>query len=128
MIHTIFRMNLFEGDTPDNCVPESIAWRLVRCNGGGAIATLTNTNLCYGAPGDNDGNGIPDDAELYGGRLAVDIFRLVGEGMQTLGDIHAESVRSYVDDLPVMDNVVHCKSVQDFILLGDPSLHIGGYP
>ena len=121
-------MNLLEGDTPDNCVPECIAWRLVRCSGGGAIATLTNTNLCYGAPGDNDGNGIPDDAELYGGRLAVDIFRLIGEGMQTLGDIHAESVRSYVDDLPVMDNVVHCKSVQEFILLGDPSLHIGGYP
>jgi hypothetical protein len=110
------------------CVPECIAWRLVRKNNGGAIATLTNTNTCYGAIGDTNHNDILDDAELYGGKLAVDVFRFYGEEhMDILGEIHAATVNNYVDNYPVHTDKIHCKSVEEWILVGDPSLKIGGY-
>ena len=116
------------GYTRYDCIYECIAWRLVREKDAGAIATLTNTNICYGAPGDADENGIPDDAEMYGGFLAVELFRLYGqEGIHTLGILHQQALTNYVNQFPVNTNKYHSKSVQEFILLGDPSLQIGGY-
>lgn len=112
-----------------DCVYECIAWRLVREKDAGMIAMLTNTNICYGAPGDANSNGIPDDAEMYGGFLAVELFRLYGqEGIQTLGILHQQALSHYVDQFPVHTDKYHSKSVQEFILFGDPSLRIGGYP
>ena len=97
-------------------------------NNGGAIVVLTNTNICYGTSGDINGNGIPDDAESFGGKLAVEILRLYGEGeVRILGQIHCQTVEDYVSDFPVSINKFHCKSVLEWILIGDPSLKIGGY-
>ena len=117
---------IYESD----CIPECIAWRMTRKLNGGSIATLSNINTCYGAFGDNDQNGIPDDAELYGGFLAVEVFRLYGdEGLQTLGEIHRKSIENYIAAYTaVYSNNIHCKSIQEWTLLGDPSLMIGGYP
>jgi hypothetical protein len=116
------------GYTPSDCIYECIAWRLVREKNAGMIAMLTNTNICYGAPGDANENGIPDDAEMYGGFLAVELFRLYSqEGIQTLGILHQQALTNYVDQFPVHTNIYHSKSVQEFILFGDPSLRIGGY-
>ena len=112
-----------------DCIYECIAWRLVREKDAGMIAMLTNTNICYGAPGDANSNGIPDDAEMYGGFLAVELFRLYGqEGIQTLGILHQQALTHYVDQFSVHTDKYHSKSVQEFILFGDPSLRIGGYP
>lgn len=112
-----------------DCIYECIAWSLISEKNAGAIATLTNTNICYGDIGDNDHNGIPDDAELYGGFLAVELFRLYGrEGIDNLGALHQKALSNYVDLFPVHTDKIHCKSVQEFILFGDPSLKIGGYP
>jgi hypothetical protein len=112
----------------DDCVYECIAWKLVQQKNAGMIATLTNTNICYGMSGDSNGNGIPDDAELYGGFLAVELFRLYSkEGIQTLGVLHQQALTNYVDQFQVHSNKEHSKSVQEFILFGDPSLKIGGY-
>jgi hypothetical protein len=117
------------GYTAYDCIYECIAWRLVREKNAGVIALLTNTNICYGVPGDADENGIPDDAEAYGGFLAVELFRLYGqEGIHTLGLLHQQALTNYVDQFPVHSDKYHCKSVQEFILFGDPSLRIGGYP
>jgi hypothetical protein len=116
--------NIFEQD----CIYECIAWKLVNKKDGGAIAVLTNTNICYGTSGDINGNGIPDDAESLGGKLAVDVLRLHGEEeIETLGDIHCQTVMEYVSGFPVSGNKYHCKSVLEWILIGDPSLKIGGY-
>jgi hypothetical protein len=110
-----------------DCIYECIAWKLVCEKNAGAIATLTNTNICYGAIGDDNHNGILDDAELYGGFLAVELFRLYGqEGIDTLGTLHQKALSNYVDLFPVHTDKIHCKSVQEFILFGDPSLKIGG--
>jgi hypothetical protein len=128
-------LNIFkviQGDPEYNifdCIPECIAWRLVREKKDGAIACITNTNICFGAFGDNDDNGILDDAEMYGGFLAVEFFRLYSEeGMSYLGDIFMQSILNYIDIFPVYNNKIHGKSIQEYILIGDPSLKIGGYP
>lgn len=131
-IHGKFDVGLFNflrGTViPQQCVPECIAWRLVRKNDGGIIACITNTNICYGIPGDNDNDGVPDDVERLGGWLAVEFFRLYGEeGKTTLGDIHTGTIANYLEHFPAMANKEDCKSIQEWILIGDPSLRIGGY-
>jgi hypothetical protein len=111
-----------------DCIYECIAWKLISEENAGAIATVTNTNICFGDIGDKDHNGILDDAEMYGGFLAVDLFRLYAqEHIDTLGMLHQKAVSNYVDSFPVHADKIHCKSVQEFILFGDPSLKIGGY-
>jgi hypothetical protein len=125
-------IKLLQNDSEFNtydCIFECIAWRLIREKNAGAIAVVTNTNICFGATGDNNHNGILDDAELYGGFLAVELFRLYGqEGIGTLGLLHEQALSNYVNLFPVHTDKIHCKSVQEFILFGDPSLKIGGYP
>lgn len=127
-------LNIFDylKNVPDvyesDCIYECIAWRLARKLNGGAIAVLTQTHTCYGSYGDFNQNGINDDAEQFGGFLAVEVFRLFAEeGRQILGEVHGEAARNYVTNFPVNDNLYHCKSVQEWILIGDPSLMIGGY-
>jgi hypothetical protein len=121
-------MRNVSGYTQADCIYDCIAWRLVREKDAGAIATLTNTNICYGVPGDANGNGVPDDAEKFGGFLAVELFRLYGqEGIQTLGLLHQQALSNYIEMFPVRTDKFHGKSVQEFILFGDPSLRIGGY-
>lgn len=111
-----------------DCVPWTITWWLVRKNNGGAIAVITNSNTCYATTGDSNQNGIPDDAEIYGGGLAVESLRLYGEeGRVTLGELYTHSLKSYILTYPVYSNLFHSKSVQEYILIGDPSLQIGGY-
>lgn len=108
--------------------PWTISWKLVQKSNGGGIAVITNSNTCYGTSGDTNGNGIPDDAEIFGGGLAIESIRLYGEeGKQTLGEIHGDSIANYVINYPVHNNLWHSKSVQEYVLLGDPSLKIGGY-
>jgi hypothetical protein len=117
------------GYTQADCLYECIAWKLVREKDAGMIAVLTNTNICYGATGDVNHNGVPDDAEQYGGFLAVELFRLYSqEGIAILGQLYQQALTNYVNTFPVHTNNIHSKSVQEFILFGDPSLRIGGYP
>jgi hypothetical protein len=124
-IHLVFGS---PGYSSLDCIHECIAWRLIREVDAGAIAVLTNTNLCYGAFGDADENGVLDDAETYGGFLAVEFFKMFGqEELDILGDIHKSILTNYVNDFPVFSQKLHCKSVMEFILIGDPSLKIGGY-
>jgi hypothetical protein len=111
-----------------DCIFECIAWRLLNKNNGGAIAVLTNSNICYGTYGDQNSNGIPDDAESWGGRLAVETLRYYGtEDVNNIGKLHANVICDYVNIFPVSSNQFHCKTVLDWILIGDPSLRIGGY-
>jgi hypothetical protein len=111
-----------------NTLKECIAWKLINKKDGGGIAVFTNTNICFAAIGDANSNGIPDDVEQLGGQLAVEVLRLYNqENIDKLGEIHGRTVEDYVSIHPVKTNKIHCKSVQEWILLGDPSLKIGGY-
>lgn len=126
----IQKFNKKEKNNPgNNGNKECIAEKLVYKKDGGAIAVLTNTNICFAAIGDINSNDIPDDVEMYGGQLAVEVFRIFNEeGIDILGEIHGKTVENYVSTHPVKINNIHCKSVQEWILIGDPSLKIGGYP
>ena len=113
---------------PTAVLNECIAWKLVNKKDGGGVAVLTNTHICFAAIGDNNQNGIPDDVEFYGGNLAVEVFRLYNEEkIDILGEIYFKTVENYVSNQSVTTNKIHCKSVQEWILIGDPSLKIGGY-
>ena len=121
--------NYHTEETNNDIILGCIAWRMVQKRDGGAIAAVTNTNLCFGAVGDSNNNGIHDDTETYGGWLAVEFCRLYGdEGKRILGEIHGMTIKNYVENFPVMKDKLHCKSVEEWILIGDPSLKIGGYP
>jgi hypothetical protein len=113
---------------PVNTLNECIAWRLVNKKDGGGIAVLTNTHICFAAIGDINHNEIPDDVEMYGGQLAAEVFRVYSEeNIDILGQIFGKTVENYVSAQPASLNKLHCKSVQEWILIGDPSLKIGGY-
>lgn len=112
--------------------PECFSWHLVRKIGGGTIASLGNTGLGYGAignHGDQDGDGIdlPDTLEAVGGYQIVCFYKTLDEGKDILGEAWGGAQKKYLDTYPGMEDRTDCKTVEQWPLLGDPSLKIGGY-
>ncbi len=105
-------------------VPEAFSWRLVRNPRGGAIATMGNTGLGYGMPGIDLTTGGGD------GWITIEFFKQYGaEGRDVLGQAYQQCLTSYTNTFDMTDLAAgHPKSVQQWVLLGDPSLKIGGYP
>jgi hypothetical protein len=104
-------------------VPETFSWRLVRNPNGGAIASMGNTGLGYGVP--------HKDATIGGGDawITTEFFRQYGEnGYDILGETYTQTIISYLNSFD-MENLPagHPKTVQQWALLGDPTLKIGGY-
>ncbi len=113
-------------------VPECFAWHLVRMKNGGAIASFGNTGLGYGAVGENgdlDGDGInqPDTLEAVGGYQIRMFYDTLDEGKDILGEAWLGAQNKYMDTWPGMEDQTDCKTVQQWPILGDPSLKIGGY-
>jgi len=112
--------------------PECFSWALTRKIGGGSIATMGNTGLGLGATGehgdlDGDGVNLPDTAEAVGGYQEVCFFKTYNDGVNILGDLWGGTHSKYLDTFPCMEDQSDCKTVQQWPLLGDPSLRIGGY-
>jgi hypothetical protein len=42
--------------------------------------------------------------------------------------MHMKAIQNYVTVFPVHSNKIDCKTIQEYGLIGDPSLKIGGYP
>jgi hypothetical protein len=104
-------------------VPETFSWRLVRNPNGGAIASMGNTGLGYGVP--------HKDATIGGGDgwITIEFFKQYGEeGFDILGETYSQTLTSYLNSFD-MENLRagHPKTVQQWALLGDPTLKIGGY-
>ncbi len=109
--------------------PESFGWWIVRMADKGAIASIGNTGLGYGAIGDNDDDGIPDTLQFYGGFIDGEFFRVYAEeGKDILGETHGTTLTNYIMKFPPMNDQIDAKTVEEWVLLGDPSLKIGGYP
>ncbi|MBC7080834.1 MAG: hypothetical protein H5T44_01055 [Thermoplasmatales archaeon] len=101
---------------------------IVRKIDGGAIASIGCTGLGYGLVGDYNKDGIPDCIQGLGGWIDIEFFRLYGQEKRSiLGEIHSQAIANYVANFPVMKNEIDCKTVQEWTLLGDPTLKIGGY-
>lgn len=104
-------------------VPECFSWRLIRNPNGGAIAAIGNTGLGYGMPGKECTTGGGDSW------ITIEFFRQYGaEGHHILGETYAQTLVSYINNFDMNDlEAGHPKTLHEWILLGDPSLRIGGY-
>ncbi|MEM1513462.1 MAG: C25 family cysteine peptidase [Candidatus Thermoplasmatota archaeon] len=110
---------------------ECFSWHLVKMANKGAIATFGNTGLGYGHGGgyDDNKNGVPDEVEYFGGFIEERFFRAYGaKGKDMLGEAWGTAIIDYIAVRDPMKDVIDCKTVEEWVLLGDPSLKIGGYP
>jgi hypothetical protein len=119
-------------------IEELFISRTFRCFGyvflmlqnGGSIASIGNTAVCYGAEG-------TDYLDLYDGCLYARFFEEYGNGTDSdrLGDYLNRVITHYINDpymfgtdINIRDNILHTKCLESTVLLGDPSLMVGGYP
>jgi hypothetical protein len=86
------------------------AWAFVNHEDGGAIATIGATRIAYG--GVNSG----------AGKMSIEFFSAY-QSSEYLGQMMTQMQNRYITDVP-KDPF----TVEEFILLGDPTLKIGGYP
>jgi len=113
--------------------PEGLSWWFARKYNGGAIAALGYTAFPVATPGeegDLDGDGInePDCVESGYGYMQLGLFYAYGmEGMQYLGQCWDYAVGRYVEHFKYPYERWNLHTIQAFVLLGDPSLKIGGY-
>jgi hypothetical protein len=61
--------------------------------------------------------------------VTIEIFKQYGqEGIDSLGMAHQQTLVNYINTFDMTDiGAGHTKSVQQWELLGDPTLKIGGY-
>lgn len=102
-------------------VPETFSWYIVKLPEGGAIASMGNTGYGYGSPGEWCTTGGVDNW------ITTEFFRQYGvENQQILGNAYSQTLSSYLDEFGKRDSG-DVQTVQQWVLLGDPSLKIGGY-
>lgn len=110
-------------------VYECWSWRLTHCIRGGSIATLGCTGLGYGKE-----DKIGFVKEGAGDWLNTLFFSAYDRhNALTLGDAWARAITMYLDEFPIdytqvafADTALDSKTVQEWVLIGDPSLDIGG--
>ncbi len=127
--------------------PECWGWLFTRNPQGGSIGTIGNTGLGYGTVGDgpvdevpdSEPDGIPDCIQYLGGWLEPHFFEVYSSGKDMLGETWGTALADYLNEFPIdwtsewtgvrpyTINLVNCKTVQEWVLFGDPSLKIGGY-
>ena len=107
--------------TYGSAAPECFSWWMTRLSSRGAIASIGNTGLGYGTLG--------KDCTISGldGGISRDFFRQYSVGgHHILGDAYSQTITDYLGTYD-MEEDDHIKSVHQWVLLGDPSLMIGGY-
>lgn len=111
-----------------NWVPECWSWVFVKAKGGGAIASMGSVGYGGVRIGDDDHNDIPDCIEGLDGWFETQFFRLYNEeNIDILGKTYYQTVTDYINNFPVHSDRYDGKIVETHVLLGDPSLKIGGY-
>jgi len=109
-------------------VPECWSWMLTRKIGGGSIATIGNTGLGMTKEDKSTKEGASDflNSQLF--------YEYGTNGTDILGEAWGNAITNYLDNYPInwstkagWDYSYDAKTVQEWALLGDPSLKIGGY-
>jgi hypothetical protein len=112
--------------------PEGLGWWFTRKYKGGAIASLGYTAFPVATPGEDgdlDGDGIneADCIESGYGYMQLRFFYAYGiEGNNALGQCWSYASGKYTEHFKVPHQRWHLHTIQSFVLLGDPSLNIGG--
>jgi hypothetical protein len=109
---------------PFRWLKECFSWQLVSKPNGGSIATIGATGLSW--YGIEFGGGGTD-------WLNVQLFKEFSNDEKILGQIWKNAITKYLDEFPIdwktpsgEISSIDAKSVQEWTLLGDPSLTIGG--
>jgi hypothetical protein len=105
----------------DEWIPRCWAWAMTSQSRGGAIAVIANSGLGYGEPGEHT-------LTERGRHLEWLFFKAYHDGEVNLGATHGTNLIYYMNEHPPMADQTDCKIAQEWVLLGDPSLLIGGYP
>lgn len=110
--------------------PECWSWVLTRKSGGGAIATIGYTGLEWVATYGWDNDDIPDCTQYYSGYIDNRFFHAYGvDGVDILGEACGQAITEYLDRFSGPRRAKwDTKTPQQWLLIGDPSLKIGGYP
>jgi len=111
-------------------VSDCISWNMVKKSDGGSIAHIGSSSTAYGFTGDSNLDEIPDSVQngMTSG-LCNEFFRIYGEEEERiLGNIYSEALSNIIVDYSGRNDKLQCKCIQEFQLIGDPSLLIGGYP
>jgi hypothetical protein len=103
ILSRLFRVNTSE-------MLDCHAWAYVNHENGGAIATIGATRTAYG--------GIDSGA----GKMSIEFFSAYSES-EYLGQMMTQMQTAYISE--VFNDAF---TVEEFMLLGDPSLRLGGYP
>ena len=104
-------------------VPKCWSWQLASMKQGGSIATLGYTGLDWFATGDFNEDGIPDCTQYYSGFMNTHFFKNYGlNDIHVLGEAHTQTLIDFLTVHPPMEFELDCKTIQEFVLLGDPSL------
>ena len=94
----------------DSNLKPCFAWNwLIKGNGGGAIATVGATRTAFGG------------TDSGAGKMSIEFFSAY-ESSETVGEMMTSAQFGYIMDVPW-----DVFTLEEFILLGDPSLKIGGY-
>jgi len=109
-------------------VPECWSWKMTRKIGGGSIATIGNTGLGMTKEDKSSGEGAGDflDSQFF--------YEYGINGTGILGEVWGNAITNYLKNFTIdwstkagWDYSYDAKTVQQCVLLGDPSLKIGGY-
>ena len=102
-------------------VPQCWSWWLTSNPDGGAIATMGNTGLGMGIGGEDYVTG------LDGWLLPRFFYHYGQEGEEFVGMAQSSAIIDYVNEFDINEVSADRQMVQQWALLGDPSLMIGGY-
>jgi hypothetical protein len=105
------------------------SWKLTHKINGGSIATIANTGLGMSKEDKESGEGAGDYMDMQ-------FFYEYGKnGTKILGECWGKAINRYLNRFPIdwntpssWDYAYDAKTVQQWVLIGDPSLMIGGYP
>ena len=113
-----------------SCVSRCIGWNMVKKADGGSIAHIGSSSTAWGEAGDKNNDSIPDGVQTgYTSGLCTEFFRIYGEEeINILGDVFSNTLTNIIMDFSGQIDKLQCKCIQEFQLIGDPSLRIGGYP
>lgn len=105
--------------TYGNPTPRCWSWWIAAMPKTGAIASMGNTGYGYGYLGEYCTVAGAD------GWMTPEFFVQYGSGKDVLGQTHSAAITSYLNTFSKYDDGDR-KEVAQFVLLGDPSLQIGG--
>jgi len=94
---------------------------IIRLSERGGIASIGNTGLGYGVMGKDNTIGGCDNG------ITIEFFKQYGaEGHDILGEAYGQTITQYINTFGTL-NQDHVKTIEQWVLLGDPSLKLGGY-